>query len=209
MKYLNGSLWSQLVKEDIDFVDVLKASLPTISTDHQVRFAQSLTTTDIQSIGKKHVDSIQTFDCGDADLTNFLKKDALNTHGIIIDTYVLCIPNTATVLGYFSFSANEITVNNQTIKLVQLFAACVDKKYQGHGYGDKVMVGWMHEAYQLMKSDGVDLIEAIVRVDNPAGAAIARNSGLILLPGSFETEGKVFNRSCATMNQLTALHALV
>lgn len=90
------------------------------------------------------------FDCGDKDLNEFIKKDALkqkkegwNT------TYVATEIGCKKVIGFFALSQDSITISSETkrkfgneytsIPAIKIGRFAVDKKYQNKGIGQYIL----------------------------------------------------------------------
>lgn len=96
-------------------------------------------------------DNVSDFDCGDNDLNEFLKYDALNNqNGWLSATHVLC--DGEKIIGFFTLVADTLQKDKiaeadrvdeysypkySCIKLARL---AVDKAYQGCGVGTELMI---------------------------------------------------------------------
>ncbi len=90
---------------------------------------------------------VEQFDCGQSSLNEYLKRYALrNTAAGTARTYVTTVPNSSSVIGYYSLAAGAVEkarapgrvskgIPNYPVPVVLLARLAVDLRFQGKGLG--------------------------------------------------------------------------
>lgn len=120
----------------------------------------------LETISKKHHRS--SFDCGEPDLNNYLKRFARqNAQNNISQTFVVVsYKNDKKILGFYSFNVGSIEFNSlppdiykrlpkYPIPIARLSRLAVDKTAQGKGLGEWLVMDAFKRCANLSKKIGI------------------------------------------------------
>lgn len=121
----------------------------------------------IELLGKKH--QRQNFDCGELSLNQFLKEFARqNNEKGLGRTFVIIVPETTEVLGYYTLSSSSIEFDSIPEKLpryptptVLLGRLAVDRSARGLGLGELLLLDALRRAVQIANEVGIYAVEVV------------------------------------------------
>lgn len=126
----------------------------------------------IQPLAKHH--QKQNFDCGEPSLNDFLKKYARqNDERGLGKTFVAVLPNEVEVLAFYTISTASVSFEMLPEKLprypiptVHLGRLAVDKKMQGHGLGEILLIDALEKTVLIADKIGIYAIELYALTEN-------------------------------------------
>jgi GNAT superfamily N-acetyltransferase len=120
----------------------------------------------------KQIHKIDTFSCGNADLDEFLKQDALKQKEACYGTTHLLIHNNREIIGFFTLLNDSITINERDrarIKAekdisykdtpaLKIGRFAIDTRFQRQGYGTTTLKWIFGEARRQNKTQGCRVV---------------------------------------------------
>lgn len=119
----------------------------------------------IELLGKKH--NRENFDCGKEPLNNYLKTQAGQDIKRKLSACFVLSQNDANIQGYYTLSNNSIPLNSfpehirkklpksyNSIPTTLLGRLAIDKKYQGQGIGEILLIDALKRSYEISKEIG-------------------------------------------------------
>ena len=120
----------------------------------------------IEKLSDENITFTEIFDCGDPDLNEFLKDDALKHQKERIAVTYLCFYENGLV-GYFSWLTDAIEIkgedkrvfkkigmNYKTYPAIKLARLAVDKTYAKSGVGSYLLKGMLEDVFSLSEQIG-------------------------------------------------------
>ncbi len=136
-----------------------------------------------------------SFDCGYSLLDNYIKKQARQDVDRDLSACFVLVDEADVVNGYYTLSANSIKKedfpenllkklppNYQDLPAVLLGRLAIDKRLQGKGYGEILLIDALKRCYEISESLGT--IAVIVDPIDEKAEKFYDRYGFILLPTS-------------------------
>jgi len=140
----------------------------------------------IEALGQHHRNR---FDCGEEALNRFLQTLARQQQvkGISKTFVLVDSARPKTIMGFFSLAACEVVSENLPLELARKYPSkapgaklarlAVDRKFQGQGYGQLLMVEAMKKA--LLVAENIGIIGFFVDAKHPAARTYYEQFGFI------------------------------
>lgn len=123
-------------------------------------------------------DDIGSFDCGDKDLNEFIKEDALNQMNAKISVTYLCRYNMH-IIAYFTLSADSIKINTNELEIfenkeipykefpaVKIGRLAVCNPYQNRGVATNLILLIVGRAFTLSEYIGIRYVSVDAYIDS-------------------------------------------